>query len=172
MNSVSQIKTQTKEISCVTLIKHAHCVGQSNFHLQFTPAYRKKVFYLQEIRDACRKYFKEKANQLGLVLFSVEFGPDHAHLFVGNCMKCDVPFLAHELKGGSSYFLRKFYSDIIKPFLWGSKFWSAGYFYEGVGNVTSPSIKYYIERQQGKHWSEDELSILRRAKDPYQTTLV
>jgi putative transposase len=167
MNSVNP----KEEITCVSLIRHAHCVGQSNFHLQFTPAFRANVFREQRIRDICRRYFYEKIQLLGLVLFAVEFGPDHVHLFVGNCRKCDVPLLVHELKGGSSFVLRRECKSELLPYLWCNRFWSAGYFYEGVGNVTSPSIKFYIERQQGKHWTEKELSTLAPREDPHKKTL-
>jgi hypothetical protein len=29
-----------------------------------------------------------------------------------------------------------------------------GCFYEGIGSVTSEAIEYYITRQQGKHWQQ------------------
>ncbi|MFH0817127.1 MAG: IS200/IS605 family transposase [Candidatus Micrarchaeota archaeon] len=166
MDSVSN-----KEITCVTLIRHAHCVGQSNFHLQFTPAYRRGVFVESKVREICRRYFYEKAEQLGLVVFAVEFGPDHAHLFIGNCRKCDVPLIVHDLKGGSSFLVRRECRTELQKYLWGSKFWSSGYFYESVGNVTSPAIKFYIERQQGKHWSERDFSGLPFREDWAQTVL-
>jgi REP element-mobilizing transposase RayT len=95
---------------------------------------------------------RRKAKQLGIALEAIEFGPDHVHLFVTNCRKHSVSSLAFHFKGSSSYFLRKHAWDEIRHMLWGSSFWSDGYFYESVGRVTSDSIKYYIERQQGKHW--------------------
>jgi len=44
-------------------------------------------------------------------------------------------------------------------------------FHEGVGNVTSSAIKFYIERQQGKHWTEQEFAALKHREDPRQKTL-
>ena len=58
-------------------------------------------------------------------------------------------------KGASSRVIRRDYWRNVKKKLWGKKFWSAGYFAESIGRITSESIIYYIERQQGKHWGAD-----------------
>jgi len=160
-----------KDIVCGELIHHAHCVGESNFHLQFTPAFRRKVFLEQKVREACRQQIIAKARQLGLVIFAIEFGPNHLHVFVGNCRKHDVPKVVHDLKGSSSFILRRDYPSEITPYLWGDKFWSEGYFYESIGNVTSAAVKFYIERQQGKHWTEHDFARLPHREDHGQTTL-
>lgn len=161
------------QIKCGDLIRSAHCIGQSNFHLQFTPAYRRDAFVSEKVRNTCREYIYKKANELKIVVFAMEFGPDHVHLFVGNCRLQPLPELVQQLKGGSSYAIRKECWDEIKSKLWGKKFWTGGYFYEGVGSVTSPAIKFYIERQQGKHWTEKELLELENSKiiDGKQTRL-
>ena len=158
-------------VVCGRLIRHAHCVGGSNFHLQFTPAFRRKVFLEPRIRDVCRREIKAKAEQLGLASFAVEFGPNHMHAFVGNCRKYDVSKIVHGLKGYTSFVIRRECAEELKEYHWGDKFWSEGYFYEGVGNVTSSAIKFYIERQQGKHWTEQELGALKHREDPAQRTL-
>jgi len=50
--------------------------------------------------------------------------------------------------------------------LWGRKFWSAGYFAETVGRVTSETIRYYIERQQGKHWKPEKYELFLMEEEP------
>ncbi len=129
-----------------------HSVGGSNYHLQFTPKYRRQIFFNGKVRRLCTALMRRKAKQLGIALEAIEFGPDHVHVFVTNCRKHSVSDLAFHFKGSTSYYLRKHAWDEIRHMLWGSSFWSDGYFYESVGRVTSDSIKYYIERQQGKHW--------------------
>ena len=145
-------EAKIEKIECGRLIHHRHCLGESNYHLQFTPAFRRKVFLESEVRNMCRKLFYEKAKELSVALLAVEFGPDHCHLFVGNCRNYSVPDLTMYFKGYSSRFLRKDLNHVILQYIWGERFWSAGYFYESVGRVTSKKIKFYIERQQGKHW--------------------
>ena len=213
------ISGSNEQIVCGRLVRHAHCVGGSNFHLQFTPAYRKKVFLESKVRAVCKRQIVIKAEKLGLAVFAIEFAPNHMHVFVGNCRKYDVPEIVHDLKGSSSFIVRKECSRELSKYLWGDKFWSAGYFYEAIGNVTSSAIKFYrelaeyrvlrarmnaktpihenfsnephtqrfalgsehqrgrlfvksdIERQQGKHWTEQELAALKHMDDPRQKTL-
>jgi len=86
-------------------------------------------------------------------ILAVEFGPDHVHIFVGNCKNHSVPEdMAQRFKGYSSYVIRKEHRDSIKDKLWGSHFWSSGYFYEAVGRITSETTQFYIKRQQKKYW--------------------
>ncbi|MCK4614075.1 MAG: transposase, partial [Thermoplasmata archaeon] len=72
----------------------------------------------------------------------------------------------------SSRYIRSTMVKELQPYLWGDSFWSDGYFYESVGRVTSKTIKFYIERQQGKHWTPAELDKLGGGQlSPDQTTL-
>ncbi len=131
---------------------YKHSVGGSNYHFQFTPKYRRKIFLYGKVRRLCEALIRRKAHQLGVTAESIEFGPDHVHIFVTNCRKYSVSDLAFHFKGSTSYYIRKHAWNEVRNMLWGGSFWSDGYFYESVGRVTSDSIKYYIERQQGKHW--------------------
>lgn len=129
-----------------------HTVGGANFHLQFTPKYRRPVFNDPTIMRACRHEFERKAKQLGIALHACEFGPDHVHLFVGNCKNYSVPQLAQHFKGSSSRVLRRDLWERVRKYEWGASFWSDGYFYESIGRMTTESVRFYIERQQHKHW--------------------
>ena len=62
----------------------------------------------------------------------------------------------------------------MKQELWGGSFWSDGYFYESIGRVTSETMKFYIERQQGKHWIGIDYDYIYErviSEDAKQTTL-
>jgi REP element-mobilizing transposase RayT len=65
--------------------------------------------------------------------------------------------MVNQLKGYSSRLIRKNLPEDVLPFLWGDSFWSDGFFYESIGRVTTETITFYIERQQGKHWEPAEL---------------
>ena len=135
------------------IVSSSHSYGGSNYHLQFTPKYRRGVFVDKDIRKACEEVFKEIAKELGVSIYALKFGPDHAHLFVGNCRKYSVSQLVQRFKGASSRILRKEHGDRIKSKLRGDSFLSDGYFYESIGRVTAESVEYYIQKQQGKHWA-------------------
>lgn len=138
------------------IARNRHNVGGSNYHLQFTPKYRRGVYRVQMVRKMVEALMRNKAYKLGVFLEAIEFGPDHVHLFVTGCRKYSVSTLANHFKGFSSWYIRRNLMDEIKPYLWGKSFWSAGYFYESIGRVTADTIKFYIERQQGKHWMHND----------------
>ncbi len=144
--------------------KYSHSLGESNFHFQFTPKYRRDVFRDVIIKKACEESFLRIAVKYNMVVRALEFGPDHVHLFLGNCKKYSVPQVAQYFKGASSRELRKKYMDRVKIRLWGDSFWSDGYFYESVGRVTSESVEYYIKRQQGKHWADVDFEVHKKPK--------
>ncbi len=141
-----------------------HCVGESNYHFQFTSKYRRDIFRDGVLKNACRVSFKEIAARHGVVLLAVEFGSEHVHLFMGNCRRVSVSQLAQYFKGASSRDLRMSHWERVRKKECGGALWSAGYFYESIGWVTSETIEYYIERQQGKHWAEMDYDARMRLK--------
>ena len=64
------------------LTKSSHAVGESNLHLQFTPAFRRAVFARPRVQELVRDYLLSKASELKVSVLAFEFGPDHLHLFV------------------------------------------------------------------------------------------
>ena len=155
------------------IVHGRHSVGGSNYHLQLTPKYRQKVFRVRSVRKLIEALMRRKAHRLGVGIEAIEFGPDHIHIFVTNCRKYSVSALAHHFKGFSSWYVRRALPEDVSMYLWGDSFWSDGYFYESVGRVTSETVKFYIERQQGKHWTHDELDALQGVQSisPSQATL-
>ena len=166
---VSEAKVE--KVECSRLLRNRHSVGESNYHFQFTPNFRGAAFLPKEVRNLCKKAFEEKALLLGVTIYCVNFGPDHCHLFVGNCRNYSVSDLVKHFKGYSAYILRKNLWKIVSQYVWGERFWSEGYFYESTGRVTSSSVKFYIERQQGKHWTEEELLKFEIPEDKSQRSI-
>jgi REP element-mobilizing transposase RayT len=54
--------------------------GESNFHVVFTPKYRRDVFADGEVRKVCLESFARTCRDLAIGLEACEFGPDHVHL--------------------------------------------------------------------------------------------
>jgi len=153
------------------IVHGRHSVGGSNYHLQFTPKYRRKVFRVHAVRKLTEALMRRKAHRMGICLEAIEFGPDHLHIFVTNCRKYSVSDLAHNFKGYSSWYVRRALPEDISMYLWGDSFWSDGYFYESIGRVTSDTVMFYIERQQRKHWAHNDPDTLMKPKSPNQVTL-
>jgi putative transposase len=133
-----------------------HTIGESNLHLQFTPAYRRDIFADPLVRELTIAYTVERAKKMKIEIAAIECGTDHLHLFVKNWKNWSVSVLAGQLKTYSSRLMRKGHKEMFKDKLWGDKFWSAGYFYRTVGAVNSETIKKYIQEGQKKHWQTTE----------------
>jgi putative transposase len=137
----------------VELIRSSHSVGEANYHLQFTPAYRKGVFRDDLTRLLTRDYMLAAAKRHGVTISAIGFGPDHCHVFTTECKNLGASQVAKLLKGFSSRMMRKHHRDLFTGDLWGKKFWTGGYFYRTVGAVNSATVHKYVEDSQSKHWN-------------------
>jgi len=136
----------------IKLVKSSHAIGESNYHITLTPAYRRDIFVDKLVRELTLGYILKKLKQLKAEILAYNYGQDHLHLFI-----CKVRFvseieLVRQIKGYSSYMMRKGHWNLFRHKLWGKKFWSGGHFYRSVGAVNKETISKYIEESQEKHW--------------------
>ena len=134
------------------LIVSNNAVGESNFHIQLTPAYRQDIFRDEKVAEFTLAYILEKLTDLKVSIVAYNYGPDHLHLFVANVRFVSEIELVRQIKGYSSFKMRKYFSSLLKGKLWGKKFWFEGHFYRSVGAVNKETMKHYIEDCQDKHW--------------------
>ena len=135
---------------------YSHCVGEFNYHIQITPAYRKKVLEDDRVDKLVKAYIRAKLDEFKVQIVTMKGGPDHLHIFVKNCKNVAPAKLIGELKGFSSYMMRKNHKKLFEFYLWGDKFWSEGYFCRSIGSTTTEAVEYYIEHSQDKHWVDYE----------------
>ena len=133
-----------------------HTMGETNLHLQFTPAYRRDIFSDKLVRELTVAYVLQRSKEMKVDIAAIECGPDHLHLFVKNWKNWKIPVLVGSLKSYSSRLMRKGHKQLFENKLWGRKFWSAGYFHRTVGAVTAETVKHYIAEGQKKHWQKPE----------------
>lgn len=136
------------------LVVSSGSVGESNFHLQFTPAYRRDIFVDPLVRELTLGYIVQKLKQHKVKILAYNFGPDHMHIFVANVRYIGEIELVRQIKGFSSYMMRKGHWDLFRHKLWGDKFWNEGHFYRSVGMVTKDTMSHYIKECQEKHWDK------------------
>lgn len=133
-----------------------HTMGESNLHLQFTPAFRRDIFCDPLVRELTVAYVVLRAKKLCVDVAAIECGPDHLHIFVREWKRWSIAMLVGQLKTYSSRMMRKGHQYLFDDKLWGKKFWSAGYFYRTVGEVTADTVKKYVQEGQKKHWEARE----------------
>ena len=132
---------------------YSHAVGEFNFHIQLTPAFRQDIFADEKVLKLTKAYISAKMHELKIAIVAMEFGPDHLHIFVANCKNYAPCKLVQYIKGFSSFMLRKNHWNLFKDKLWGNKFWSEGYFCRSIGSTTNEAVEFYINESQQKHWN-------------------
>jgi len=136
------------------LVVSSSSVGESNFHIQLTPAYRQDIFTDSLVRELTLAYIVQKLKQHRVRILAFNFGPDHLHLFISNVRFISEIELVRQIKGFSSYMMRGGHWELFRHKLWGKKFWSEGHFYRSVEMVTKETMRHYIEECQEKHWDK------------------
>ena len=136
---------------------YSHAVGEFNYHIQITPAYRRVVMQDDRVDKLVKAYITSKLGELKIQIVTMKGGPDHLHIFVANCKNIAPAELIRQLKGFSSRMIRKNHWSLIKNYLWGEKFWSEGYFCRSIGSTTTEAVEHYIEHSQDKHWVDYEV---------------
>lgn len=73
------------------------------------------MFLSEEIQNVVRTAIWDKARMLKVRIGAIEFGPDHMHVFVIDCKNYSAAKLAEQLKGYSSYVVRRqCWNDVSK----------------------------------------------------------
>lgn len=119
-------------------------VSQLNYHFVFCPRYRRKIFLDQNLENRFKELTKEICEQHSLDILALECDQDHVHLFV-NALPTQSPAdIMAKIKGITSKRLREEFPHLKHlPSLW-----TRSYFVSTAGNVSSETIKRYVEQQK------------------------
>ncbi len=145
----------------IEVVSYSHAVGEFNYHIELTIAYRRQVMRDERVMKLAKAYICSKANELKVKIVEMKGGPEHLHIFVVNCKNIAPCKLIQQLKGFSSYMMRKNHWNLFRQLLWGDKFWSAGYFCRSIGATTTEAVDYYIKNSQEKHWEQVDYEVFQ-----------
>ena len=119
-------------------------VSMLNYHFVFCPRYRRKIFRI----DGLEERFKESVlqicaqNQIDAVAMACHL--DHVHLFLSALPKYSPADIMRIVKGNTSRVLLSEFSDILRS----PTVWTRSYFVSTAGNVSSETIRRYVENQK------------------------
>ncbi len=126
--------------------KHSkHHIYLLNYHLIWCPKRRKKVL-INKVKDRLKQIIEKKADDLDIEIIAFEIMPDHIHIFISAYPTIPVHKIVKEFKGVSSNILRKEFPYLLKM----PSLWTHSYFVSTAGNVSSETVKRYIEAQTKK----------------------
>src|SRR3989338_10593456 len=136
----------------IQIRSYSHAVGEFNYHIQLTLAYRREAMRDERVMKLVKAYISSKLSELKIEVVTMRGGVEHLHIFVANCKNIAPCKMIQQLKGFSSYMMRKNHWNLFRHLIWGDKFWSGGYFCRSIGATTTEAVEYYIKHSQDKHW--------------------
>ena len=122
-----------------------HRVHLIVYHLIWCPKRRKPIL-VGKLKDRCQELIEDKCKAKGWTLLTLAIQPDHLHLFVRAWPSDSAAEVIKELKGYTSFFLRKEFDPILKKL---PSLWTRSYFSSTAAAVSAQTIQDYIDAQKG-----------------------
>ena len=113
------------------------------YHVVWCPKYRRKVLD-DTISARLKEIIKEVALERQAEIIELEVMPDHVHLLCSVDPQYGVHRLIKAMKGRSSRLLRNEFPSLKSRL---PSLWTNSYFVSTAGNVSSETIRKYIEAQ-------------------------
>ena len=118
-----------------------------NYHFIFCPRYRRKIFLRTDVEERFKQLVHEICAGLEIVIMALECDKDHAHLFLNAPPTFSPADIMAKIKGVTSKRLREEFPHLQHlPSLW-----TRSYFVSTAGNVSSETIKQYVENQKKRN---------------------
>ncbi len=122
-------------------------VSLINYHFVICPRYRRKIFLLPNVEERFKELVKTICEEMDVNIIAIECDKDHAHMFL-NCLPTLSPSdIMQKIKGASSKELRSEFVQLAKM----PSLWTRSYFVSTAGNVSSETIKHYVENQKSRY---------------------
>lgn len=119
-------------------------VSLLNYHFVFCPRYRRKIFLQAEVEQRFKELVHEVCEELQIQIVALECDKDHTHMFLNALPSLSPADMMAKIKGVTSKKLREEFSHLRHlPSLW-----TRSYFVSTAGNVSSETIKRYVEQQK------------------------
>ena len=122
-------------------------VSLINYHFIFCPRYRRKIFLIPNVEDRFKYLVKYVCKEMDIYIIAIECDEDHTHMFL-NCLPTLSPAdIMRKIKGVTSRVLRDEFEELKKM----PSLWTRSYFVSTAGNVSSETIKKYVENQKTRY---------------------
>lgn len=119
-------------------------VSLINYHFVFCPRYRRKIFLRSDVEERFKQLVQEICEELDIVIVALECDKDHTHMFLNALPTFSPADIMAKIKGVTSKKLREEFTHLRHlPSLW-----TRSYFVSTAGNVSSETIKRYVEQQK------------------------
>ncbi|MBE9917440.1 IS200/IS605 family transposase [Paenibacillus donghaensis] len=119
-------------------------VSLLNYHFVFCPRYRRKIFRNQAVDERFKELVRQICKEHDFKIVAMETDKDHCYLFLNVPPTYSPADIMAKVKGGTSRILRDEFDFLgALPSLW-----TRSYFVSTAGDVSSQTIKRYVENQR------------------------
>lgn len=125
----------------------ATTVSLINYHIVFCPRYRRKIFDIPGVEERFKVITREECARNDIEILAMECHHDHVHMFVSVYPQLGIPDMMHCIKGPTSVVLRREFPELSKM----PSLWTRSYFISTAGNVSSETIRWYVETQKTRY---------------------
>jgi putative transposase len=116
------------------------------YHIIFVCKYRKHL--LDKLGDEVKKIMVGISDKYDFNIMEMEVDGDHIHMMIEGEPKLSPLQIVRVLKQQSTFLLWQDNNEFLRKFFWIEKtFWTDGYFVSTIGEVSSETLKHYIQNQ-------------------------
>lgn len=125
-----------------------HCKFLLRYHLILVCKYRLKLMSASNISSDIKKLSEQIAKKHNVDIWYLESDKDHIHYMIEVEPNTNLANFVKTLKSYTTYHIWKKYPNYLRKCFWKERtFWSDGYFITSIGEVSSDTLKEYIENQ-------------------------
>src|SRR5712691_9249869 len=122
-----------------------HRVHLIAYHLIWCPKRRKPIL-VGKLKERCQELLQASCKEKGWIVLSLAIQPDHIHIFVRVWPSDSASEVIKELKGSTSFFLRKEFQPLLSKL---PSLWTRSYFSSTDASVSAQTIQDYLDAQKG-----------------------
>ena len=116
------------------------------YHIIFTCKYRKKL--LIKYGEDVKQIMYDISKRYDFDIKEMEVDKDHIHMMISSAPKISPLQIVRVLKQQSTIQMwRRYASELKKQYWKENTFWTDGYFCSTIGEVSSKTLKHYIQNQ-------------------------
>ena len=122
-------------------------VSLINYHFVFCPRYRRKIFLINGVEERFKNLVKYVCKEMKIEIIAIECDKDHTHIFLNTLPTLSPSDIMQKIKGYTSKVLREEFKELFNM----PSLWTRSYFVSTAGNVSSETIKIYVENQKKRY---------------------
>lgn len=123
-----------------------HCKHLLTYHIILVCKYRKKL--LKKYGNDIKQIMYDISEKYDFAIITMEVDKDHIHIMINSHPKLSPLQIIRVLKQQSTIKTWRIYkTELLKEFWKEHTFWTDGYFCSTIGEVSSESLKQYIQNQ-------------------------